>query len=801
MKKLQKGINSHRFLAGASLLAAIALTATPVFAQQAAQGVSPAPASDDTDEGTEIVVKGQFLNTGASSATKLDIPVLDTPFSVSAYNSQFLKAIETTNVSDLYRYMTGVQRAGNTGYDITLRGFKSAAADRNAIMTDGLPGLSVRFGSPPTIGIDHIEVVKGPTSVLYGQAQPGGFINLITKKPRSQPGLEINFKGSSGLGTFDRARAFSASADVTGPIDAAGNLLFRVVAEAADTKGFRDFSYEHPVYIAPSLTWHIGPDTSLTLAGEYRKVTTHYDTYLVAPNRDASLIPAITTSYQEPGNYLVESGKIGNVTFSHRFSGALKFNAAYRYVDHFDAAFGFDAVGFRNTTPATLLSTLTRRARGQENKRTYGFLDTNITADFDTLGIGHKLILGGTIGKETSNFNRTQFFNAPATGALSLDVNVYTPLRNAQPLSFYPLCNSGTGLTVAACSVAGSGLTWRDTTLKSKGAYISDLITLHKMFKVMLGLRYADEKQDILELRVPGIPEQLKHDTRWLPLAGLIFQPTENVSIYGSYSTSFVPVAAGAFDNFGLNPFKPTSASSIEGGVKAELFDKRLSVTAAYFDIKKRDTLNTFTCLTAAQLAAAGIAIPTGATIAVGTCSAQIGGERSKGFELEVSANPIEGLSIAAGYAHTQARVTDSNIAVQVGSRLTNSPDDAFNIWTRYDVQNGPLKGLGVGLGVAYIGERTSFLPTFQAVATTGTAAAIAASQAAHDLALKTMPLASYTVVDLGVYYKLSDGIDLTFKVSNLFDKRYIESAGFTADINLVPGAPRVATLSARFKF
>ncbi len=801
MKKLQKGMNSCRFLAGASALATIALTATPALAQQAAAGASPAPASTATDQGAEIVVKGHFLNSGASSATKLDIPVLDTPFSVSAYNNNFLKAIETTSVSDLYRYMTGVQRAGNTGYDITLRGFKTAAADRNVIMTDGLPGLSVRFGSPPTVGIDHVEVVKGPTSVLYGQAQPGGFINLITKKPSRRAGYEFLLKGSTGVGPFDAARSITGSFDATGPIDKEGTFLYRIVAEIADSKGFRDFSYEHPIYIAPSLTWNIGPRTSLTLAGEYRRVRTHYDTYLVAPNRDASLIPAITTSYQEPTDYLIESGKIGNVTFSHRFSGALKFNAAYRYVDHYDAAFGFDAVGFRNTSPATLLSTLTRRARGQENKRTYGFFDANVTADFATLGIEHKLIVGGSIGKETSDFNRTQFFNAPATGTTSLDVNIYGPLRNAQPLSFYPLCNSGTGLTVAACSVAGSSLTWRDTTLKSKGAYASDLITLHKMFKVMLGLRYAVEDQDILELRVPGTPEQLKHDTKWLPLAGLIFQPQKNISIYGSYSSSFVPVAAGAFDNFNLNPFKPTSASAIEGGVKADLFDKRLSITTAYFDIKKKDTLNTFTCLTAAQLTANGITIPTGATIATGTCSAQIGGERSKGFELEVSASPVDGLSIAAGYAHTQARITDSNIPVQVGARLLNSPDDAFNVWTRYDVPNGPLKGLGVGVGIAYIGDRVSFLPTFTTVATTGTAAAIAASQAAHDLALKTMPLPSYTVIDLGIYYKLTENLNFTLKAANLTDKRYIESAGATADINLVSGTPRTLTLSVRLGF
>lgn len=785
---------------------AMAVSSTAALAQEAPQPADTAtegeaPPTEETDAaGNEIVVTGKFTDSGASSATKLDLAVLDTPFSVSAYNDKFLKAIETTNVSDLYRYMTGVQRAGNTGYDVTLRGFKAGGADRNSFVTDGLPGLSVRFGSPPTVGVERIEVVKGPTSVLYGQAQPGGFINMITKKPRGVSGFELTVRGTQGIGDFDRATGILGSFDATGPIDANGALLYRVVAEVGDSKGFRDFSYERPIYIAPSLTWNIGDSTELTLAGEYRKVRTHNDSYLVAPGRDVNLAAAITTSYQERSDYLTEDGTIGNVYFSHKFSPALKFNAAYRYVDHFDAAFNFDSVGFRNTTPATLLSTLTRRARGQENKRTYGFLDTNFTGDFATFGIEHKLIFGGTVGKETSNFNRTQFFNAPATGPLSLDVNVYNPLRNAQPLSFYPLCNSGTGLTVAACSVAGSSLTRRDTTQKSKGVYFSDLITLHKMVKVMLGVRYADEKQRIVEQRVAGFPTQSKADTKWLPLAGLIFQPTENVSIYSSYSTSFVPVSANAIDNFGLNPFKSTSANSIEGGVKAELFNKRLTFTSAYYDIKKKNTLNTFTCLTAAQLTASGIVIPPGATIATGTCSAQIGGERSKGFELEISGNPIEGLTFAAGYSHTKARVSASNVPVQVGARLTNSPDDAFNIWTRYDLQNGPLEGLGVGVGVAYIGDRVAFLPTSPTVLTTGTAAQIAASQAAQVLALKTMPLPKYTVVDLGVYYNVSDGIDLTFKVANLFDKRYFESAGFTADVNLLPGTPRTATLSARFK-
>lgn len=769
MNKVHKNRGScSRIMAGASALVLASLAAMPAYAQEV----------DQDGETSDIIVTGQFLNTGASSATKLDIAVLDTPFSVSAYNDEFMKAIETTSVADLYRYMTGVQRAGNTGYDVTLRGFKSGGSDRNSIMTDGLPGLSVRFGSPPTIGVERVEVVKGPTSVLYGQAQPGGFINIISKKPLQRARYEVSLKGSTGLGPLDRAKSITGSIDATGPIDADGKFLYRIVAEVADNKGFRDYAYEHPLYIAPSLTWNIGDDTKLTLMGEYRKTRTHYDNYLVAPNRDVSLVAKHTTSYQSADDYQTENGKVGTVLFEQELSESLKFNAAYRYVDHFDSAFGFDNNAIRTVAQPGVPTLLQRRARGQENIRTYSFFDANITGDFNTFGLEHKLIVGGTIGKETSDFKRLQFFAGPATGPTSLDINILNPVHNEQPLSFYPAYATG----------RASDLTWRGTTQKSKGAYISDLISVGEMFKVMLGLRYANEKQILVDQYNPSVPTNTKDDSAWLPLAGLIFQPTKNLSIYGSYSTSYVPVSANAQDNFGQNPFKPTKAKSIEGGVKAELFDKRLTMTAAYFDIKKQDTINTFACLTSTQLTAQGTPIPAGATIATGTCSAPIGGERSKGIEFEVSANPVEGWSLALGYAHTEARIADSNIVTQVGARLTNSPDDAFNIWSRYDFQSETLKGLGFGVGLAYVGDRVGYLP----------AATVPTNiPAANEL----LVMDSFTLVDVGLYYKASESLDFTLKISNLFDKRYIESTGFSGDIQMLPGQPRLATLSARMTF
>jgi len=777
----------------AALAMALVAAGAPAFAAEpAAPPPTPAaaPAPADEQAVAEIVVKGRFIDTGASSATKLDIPVLDTPFSVDAYNNNFLKAIETTNVADLYRYMTGIQRAGNTGYDITFRGFKTSGNDRNAILTDGLPGLSVRFGSPPTIGTDHVELVKGATSVLYGQAQPGGFINIITKKPSDHARYVVELKGFTGAGSNSRTIGYLPSVDFTGPITSDDSLSYRFVGEAGYNKGFRDYSYDKPLYVAPSIKWRIDGRTSLLLQGEYRHDKSHFDFYLVAPNRDTSLIAAPNTVYQEPNDYLIEKGLTGSAFFRHEFSTAIKFNLSYRYVDHHDSQQSYDSSAFKPASaadPNAPLTTLQRRVHGQVNVRTYSFGDANFNVKANTFGVRHTLLVGVGGGRETASLDRTQFYTCSGT-CTSLDVNIYNPaIGVAPPASSFPLDNSATL----------ANLTWRYTTQKSLGLYASDLIEFSPMFKAMVGIRYADEHQTIEDLRKPaGVTR--KHDTKTLPLAGLIFQPTKGVSFYASYSTAFVPQAASSQDIFGLNPFTPTFSKAYEGGIKTDLFNHRLAVTAAYFDIRKNNTLNTFTCpATVAALntfiAANGITVPANAPRdaagnlipASGTCSTQIGSERSRGFELEVNASPLPGWTITGGYSLTHARISASNVPGQTGSRETNSPDHAFNFWTRYDIQGGPLARLGFGLGVSYIGARAGLLPT-----------------QLNDPRPEngTLPLPAYTTVDAGIYYTVNKHLDLTFKVSNLFDHRYLESAGFTGDINLVPGAPRLLTATARIK-
>ena len=490
--------------------------ATPTQAAPAAQQPSDAPTGGqaggqaDQGGGADVVVQGRFVDSGASSATKLDIRVLDTPASVASYNGNFLRAIETTAVSDLYRYMTGIQRAGNTGYDISFRGFKTSGNDRNAIVTDGLPGLSVRFGSPPTIGVDHIELVKGPTSVLYGQGQPGGFINIITKKPKSTPAAEVALRGFQGVGSYDRQQGGLFSIDVTGPIFQDGDLLTaRAVAEGGHTRGFRDFSYEEPIFVAPSVAFKPFENTTITLGGEYRYVKTHYDTYLVAPNRDTSRIATINTVYQEEPDYLVERGTTANAFVAQQFTDWLKFNFGYRYVDHEDTQNNFDVVAVRPGTELLANPTVQRRARGQENRRTYSFVDENLTAKLNTFHIGHTILLGFSGGAETASLNRTRFYNGTTTDGT--DVSLYNPVHNPNlSPNQYPLFNTG----------QSANLNWRYTVQNSFGFYGSDLINFFEYVKVLVGIRYANERQLIQDKRILTFVPITKRDTKWLPQGG-----------------------------------------------------------------------------------------------------------------------------------------------------------------------------------------------------------------------------------------------------------------------------------------
>lgn len=696
------------------------------------------------------VVGTSYIETGTRSAMKMDVEAMDTPFSVSTYSDDFMDALETQNVADLYKYMTGVQKAGTSAQDITIRGFKSGGNDRNAMMINGLPGLTGRFASPPTIALERVDIVRGPASVLYGQAQPGGFVNLVTKKPSARAASEVRFRADTysggGVGFGDDV-GYDVAFDTTGALDDENRFLYRFITQYHDKDTFRDFTFNKGVYVAPSLTWNMTDSTTATVELEYRKYKNAYDKFLPAPGFDIDRVPAFTNRYHQPDDFQRESGYSATVTLRHAFESGATWNFSLRYADSVDRAKAFDVVAIRPNREF-----ISRRAVRNENNRDSLFMDTSFEIPFETGGISHQMIVGVNGGEDSTDLNRLQFFNGTVSGPTSLDISIANPVYTGYPRhEDLPATNPATPHL----------LTHRLTQSKAFGVYVADLITLSDQWKVNLGLRSTYDRQEIEELRIAGVAGTRKSSDKLLPQAGVLYQPSETLTFYGSYSSSYVPAAPNVIDVNGRNSFDPETSTQLEVGAKISSADGKLQATAAIFDIERTDSLTSFSC-------------------PLGTCSEQFGSQRSKGVELEMNARPLENWEVAMGFARADAKVSESRDPVQLGAATPNSAKNTAHVWTRYDVREGLLKGLGIGGGYAYVGERAGNLPS-----------------TANPV---TMRLPAYSIADVSLFYRVG-AADLTLKLGNLFDERYFESTGLLAETQVQPGMPRNISFSVRLPF
>jgi iron complex outermembrane receptor protein len=742
------------------------LLATAASAADADQGSGSGEGSSNALQ--EVVVTSSYKEQSDNSM-KMGIAVRDTPLSIESYTNSFMTSIETQQVADLYRYMTGLQKAGITGYNLTIRGFSTIDSDRNTFLTDGLPGLAVRFGSPPTIGTDHIELVKGAASLLYGQTTPGGFVNIITKKPQDQASTQIETRGTLNASNYSRVRGGDVSFDSTGPLGS-DRVLYRVVGQISDDRYFRNFSYERGKYLVPMVTVKLGEATTATAQFEYRSVSADYENVgLLAPYTPVAAtverLAPIQTVYTAPGTSRDERGTTASFFLKHDFADRGSLNVSLRSVDHHDYAYAFDITGFDKKDPR--LQTLDLRARGQSNQRTYNFGDVNLVLPFDTGFLQHRLIVGANAGKEIDDFRRTKFcaINSPGNpranpkcniGADQFTVSVYDPNFSDIP----PPGAFGAGSLADNYIVS-----------ETAAGYLSDLVTLSSHWKALAGVRYSKDKLTAYANKYSvGVPPAQQTTSTTLPQAGIIYQPNSHWSYYASYSTSYTPIDPSTQGLVTSPLFKPSEGKGGEVGVKADFLHHRINVTGALFVINQTNVLTPY---------AGG----TDALCPTGSCMVQVGAARSKGAEIELDAKPTAALTFIAGYAYTNAYVTQSSATGPiVGDALPNSPRNAFHLWSRYDVLSGALRGFGGGLGLSYVGSR---------VANTGTPA---------------LPgefiLPGYEVVDFAFYKTFANGLDITVKVNNLLDKTYYQDGAITSGmVSVDAGTPRTAELYLNWTF
>jgi iron complex outermembrane receptor protein len=661
----------------------------------------------------EVTVTANFIRAGGESALKMNVPVHDVPYSMEDYSQSFMQAVDTTRLTDLYGYMSGVQRAGPSGYDISIRGFTSGSTDPNSVLLDGLPGLPARTASPETANLARVEVVKGPASVLYGQDQPGGFINLITKKPQAhhETNVELRANTYDGAGiAFGHKNGYTGIVDTTGSISGGDTLLGRAIVQYNNQQSFRAFVLDKDIMVAPSLTWNVSDRTRATLLLEYRHGNDSWDQGLVAPKFDSKLIAPITTRYQNPEDKEMEKGETATLLLHHAFSHALSwdFNARSVYSEDYE-------IGFDNSAVLKNLTTLSRLDRDQDNHHHINFVDTSVTDLFHTGPIGHRLLAGVTYGETIEDYNRIRSFKTPL-----LNINIYDPVIGYNDVPPPP------------ASEPPQAHEWASA--KQYGAYMTDLLSFSDHWKGVVGARYQDVKQLQEELRIPNTPNKSRDFSSAFPMGGLIYQPSTEWSLYASYSSSFVPPNPTAQSVIPGQTLQAQTATQEEVGAKFTSRDQRLTATLSLFNIKEINLIE---------------------EVGITGLYEQIGAVRSRGGEFELDYRPTDWWQLSANYALIDAKIIDDIDAYVIGSMPLNSPRNSGSILSRVQLP-GALRNFGWMLGAIYRSERVGNLAT---------------SPTSGEF---IMP--GFTTVDTGIYYT-GDTYSISLKVSNLLDKQYFQSA------------------------
>ncbi|MDV3351187.1 TonB-dependent siderophore receptor [Leptothoe sp. LEGE 181152] len=660
------------------------------------------------NDSLRIVVTGEdtdddYLVPTANSATRTNTRVLDIPQAIQVVPQQVLEDQQILRVDDALRNVSGV--AGqldsfSNNAALTLRGFTANSFTNLPILRDGFR-INDNLSSQNITNVERIEVIKGPASVLYGQNDPGGIINLVTKRPLPNPFYELEIQGGSeGL--------IRPSIDLTGPLTQDGALGYRLNASYQREDGFRGFETEtERFFIAPVLSWDINERTNFTLLLEYLDEEIPFDVGFPVIGTDVVDVPRDRIQNAPNDRIRSESLTLG-YDLTHRFSDNWVLNNGFRYVTQDYSVLSTLPLGFDETT-----GNVTRFFADRDYDTDDYTIQTNVVGDFNTGSIQHTLVAG-----VDANFNR---FDEPFTRAdfsNPVILNIFNPvygtprsdLSNVVPLST------------------------SDQNVDRYGVFLQDQITFSEQLILVGSLRY-----DSVDFRDLETPNNNRYDKAWSPRIGLVYQPTEALSFYANYAQAFEP-------NFGRTVngerLEPERSEGYEVGIKTELLEGNLLATLAYFDITKQNI---------------STADPNNALFTTAT-----GEQRSQGVELDIVGEILPGLNIIANYAYIDAKITEDNTN-PVGNRLPNAPYHSAGLWSTYEIQQGDLQGLGVGLGVNYVGNREG------------------------DLA-NTFEVEDYFLTNAALFYK-RDNWRFGLNFNNLFDVNYIRVTDNRSFGN-IPGAP-----------
>ncbi|MEM1369946.1 MAG: TonB-dependent receptor, partial [Cyanobacteria bacterium P01_H01_bin.15] len=609
------------------------------------------------DETIQVVVTGEqvdddYFVPNASTATRTDTPLRDIPQSIQVIPRQVIEDQQATAIEDVLENAAGVTFLSNLdgqGVNFAIRGFENAPVLRDGFRLLGSVDSSGIFTSPEVANLERVEVLRGPASVLFGQAEPGGVINLVSKQPLSEPYYDLQLQlGNRGF--------IGPSLDLSGPLTEDGSVLYRLNALVRREDSFRNFdnSFERS-FIAPALTWQISEQTDLTVNLEYIDDTIPTDVGTALSSDGEELIPAVRVT-NGPDDIFEKSYLSAGYTLEHRFSENWQLRNQFSFVsDEISTPDLITLPFFLNESTGTLLRAFVDSNRDEDFYSLY----TNVQGKFNTGSIQHTLLFGVDLARtEASNLIRRSAMPGSPLNIFSPDYSA-TSKPDSESL---PLLISST------------------TTVDRIGIYLQDQIDLLDNLILVAGFRYDFVDRDITDELTNQKTNQ--PDEAVSPRIGILYQPIEPLSLYANYAQSFNP--NGGTDAQG-DPFAPEEGEGFEVGFRAELIADRLAATLAYFDITKQNVLT---------------ADPIVPFTFVAT-----GEQRSRGVDFHLTGEILPGWNVIASYAYIDAEVTEDNTDI-VGNRLPSIPEHSASLWTNYQIQSGGLEGLGFGIGFSFVDER-----------------------------------------------------------------------------------------------
>jgi len=638
------------------------------------------------------------------SATKTDTPITETPQSLSVVTSDEIRARQSETLGQALSYTPGLT-SSSTAFNRTadrfrIRGF-GVESGTGGSLRDGLRLQNNSYdGIQEPYGLERVEVVRGAASVLYGQLSPGGMINGVSKRPTDTPFHELNLQ----VGSHDRKQL---SADFSGPLADSETLSYRLTLLSRNSDTQQDYLNDDKFYIAPALTWRPNEDTSLTLLSFYQKSDTRFlaplPYQLVKGVGDAGFKIGRHDFIGEP-DYDDMNGEMSALgyEFQHHFNENFTLNHKLRYYET-DVKFNYlqiqPSAAAANLAAST--GTLLRRYSDRHERARTWASDTNIESKWQLGSVEHTVLVGFD-GYDTS-YDSHNFRGDARNPTPSLDLNRY---NYGQPV----VVNKDRRLD------RGSQL---DTL--QKGVYFQDQIKFDDKWILVLGGRHdwADQQQTAHSNGAKASQDDEATTYR----AGLVYLADNGLAPYISYSESFFPVSVAEVTG---QTFKPTEGKQYEVGVRYQPKDSNLLLSAAIYELTQTNVLTTDS----------------------NEIRRQTGEVRSRGLELEAKADVTEALSLIASYAYTDARITKSALANEIGQRSDDTPYHQAALWTSYDFVNWGIPKLTVGAGARYMG-------------TTQASKIDSATPA-------------YTLFDAMARYQIDDNWAVTVNASNLTNKHYV---------------------------